>query len=134
MSYKLRDQRFAVYRNIHKDAWSLQATKPKRRVIAHPLLVLLKDVKFSVGPAGRARVIREGRKNVHARAYGTMVGVNFGALSFNTRPGSRKKRQVAYNPYNNATFVFVDDGSPCHTAAFALFDGRGKVWVIGGEA
>lgn len=62
--------RVHVYWNIHKKCWSI---KHKGKVIKHADKVSLADCTFHVQPAGRARVLREKRKNVHAYICGTLV-------------------------------------------------------------
>jgi len=59
-----------IYRNLRDKCWSIRSLKT-RRVIGYASSIALDDVTFSVSEAGRQRVIREGRKNVHAGAIGT---------------------------------------------------------------
>lgn len=109
-----------VYFNLHKKVWSVKALegRNKGRVIAHADKVLLRDVTFKVSEAGRQRVIREGRKNVHAGAVGTLEAFT-GELK-NNMPwwhqvwGSEDHAyakyarnhgvQVSYNPYLCGSF------------------------------
>lgn len=87
-----------VYWNLHKHIWSL---RQKGKVVAHMGTVVLSDVTFRVQPAGRERVRREGKKNVHAFAQG------------NYEPASSYRdhkvgRRITYNPYKHDTFVYAD--------------------------
>lgn len=61
-----------VYRNLHKNCWSVQSKNEKGSwiVTAHKESVFLRGVTFKVSQAGYERVLREGRKNVHAYVYG----------------------------------------------------------------
>lgn len=70
----------------------------KGKVILHLSDFVLKDVTFKVSEAGRQRVIREKRKNVHAGVVGNLIDecIMSDAVS------------VTYNPYKNSTFVKVD--------------------------
>lgn len=93
--------RVFVYWNLHKGKWSVKAMEGenKGRVIARVDGIALKNASFRVSRAGRERVIREQRKNVHAGVVGKlMVGEDF----FGTT-------QVTYNPYKYTTFVNKDN-------------------------
>lgn len=55
-----------VYFNLHRRLWSLRS-RETGRVVGHARAVIAAaPVSFVVQPAGRARAIREGQKNVHA--------------------------------------------------------------------
>ena len=61
-----------VYKNLHKNTWSIRDRKTGR-VVSHQDEVNVLDAKFVVQPAGRQRVLQEGRKNVHAFVRGTLA-------------------------------------------------------------
>lgn len=89
-----------VYRNLHKKCYSVQYN---RKVVSHEDNLLLFLPKFKVSEAGRQRVIREKRKNVHAVVEGTAipwVQVGFDPDRFD---------KVMYNPYKYATFVRLSE-------------------------
>jgi hypothetical protein len=89
--------RVFVYWNLHKGLWSVKAMEgeSKGKVIARVAGLALKDAHFKVSRAGRERVIREQRKNVHAGVVGEwMEGEDFLGTE-----------QVTYNPYKYTTFV-----------------------------
>ena len=93
--------RVFVYWNLHKRLWSVKAMQGenKGRVIAHVKGLALKDATFKVSRAGRERVLREQRKNVHAGVVGELLqGKDF----FGTT-------RVTYNPYKYTTFVKADN-------------------------
>jgi len=90
--------RVEIYFNLHKKVFSM---RHKGIVIAHVRQATLKDVSYVVQPAGRARVLREGKKNVHAFARGELIER---IPLFNYRGNIAK-----YNPYKAATFVDKDD-------------------------
>ncbi len=93
--------RVFVYWNLHKGKWSVKAMEGenKGRVIARVDGIALKNASFRVSRAGRERVIREQRKNVHAGVVGEWIqGEDF----FGTA-------RVTYNPYKYETFVLADD-------------------------
>lgn len=77
----------------------------KGRVIAHRDQALLFDAKFKVSEAGRQRVLKEKRKNVHAGVVGDWIDsssdyVTIDAVAIN---GSA----ITYNPYKYSTFVHL---------------------------
>lgn len=92
----------SVYFNLHKRLFSIRAEEgPKKgRVIGHSSFVLLRGATFKVSEAGRQRVLRERRKNVHAVVKGELVA---------SQPGEGKwadlytvqmnGEDVTYNPY-----------------------------------
>ena len=89
-----------VYFNLHKKLFSVRALEGsnKGKVIAHMESLALDNPKLKVSKAGRERVIREGRKNVHAGVVG----------DFTTHLLSSDKiawEQVRYNPYLFDSFV-----------------------------
>lgn len=89
-----------VYWNLHKKCWSVRAEEGPRKgkVIGHRNYVYLEHVSFKVSEAGRQRVIREKRKNVHAGAVGYEL----------SRPDSfylKQQTEVTYNPYKYKNFV-----------------------------
>lgn len=111
-----------VYKNIRRKDWSVKALEgpDKGRVIGHEVVVALRDVEFRVGEAGRRRVLREQRKNVHAGAVGQLVNAQTQAI-----PGEI----VSYNPYRGASFYRVADGSDIAAADSVLFGNNGKVYA-----
>lgn len=111
-----------VYWNLRKKTWSVRALDgpDKGRVIFHSAHVLLSDAQGKVSQAGRLRVIRERRKNVHAGLVGHLAGLsrheNFTGLKIN------------YNPYKHEGYVFADDETPYKGSSWAFLD-TGKVLV-----
>lgn len=68
----------SVYFNLHKRVFSVLAMEgpAKGRVIAHAEKVGLQDVTQKVQEGGRQRVIKEGKKNVHAFINGDLVAID----------------------------------------------------------
>lgn len=66
--------RVEIYWNLHLNLFSVRALegRAKGKVIAHARDVLVRDPQFVVQKAGRERVLREGRKNVHAFVRGQL--------------------------------------------------------------
>lgn len=100
-----------IYFNLHHRVFSVRALEgPHRgRVVAHAAAVTLTDAAFVVQPAGRARVLAEGRKNVHAFVRGHWGAVPAECVG--------APRSVTYNPYRDASFVALPDRTPVRSAA-----------------
>lgn len=91
------DKRLYIYWNLHKKTWSVRQSG---KIVGHSDLIFLKDCRFLVGKAGRERVRREKKKNVHA-------GVS-GYLAMNAefhRQQVDRDCWVTYNPYKHDTFI-----------------------------
>lgn len=109
--------RVFVYYNLHRKLWSVKALEGenKGRVIAHSHYVLLADATGKVSEAGRQRVLREKRKNVHAGITGTLAGLDAEALRGlgDITHGQRGWfSQITYNPYKYESFVHIKDERP----------------------
>ena len=116
--------RVQVYYNLQKRCLSI---RHRGRVIKHSKSVILRDASFRVQPAGRERVLREKRKNVHAYVSGELME-DF----WFTEPSSRifkKKQVVTYNPYKYKTFVEESTGEPVKEAEHVLI--RDKIIIVG---
>jgi hypothetical protein len=93
-------KRVQVYKNLHTGTWSVRQGGV---VISHPLELALRDCRLLVQPAGRARVLREQRKNVHAYISGYIVPM---AEARKTHA----HEQVSYNPYKTGYFTDLRGG------------------------
>lgn len=105
--------RVEVYFNLHKKVFSVRQCSTGR-VILHANRVHIRDPKFVVRKAGRERVLREGKKNVHAFVRGEATHFD------DFDPDYDGYKLVTYNPYRFDTFVDTHDMSPVHTAKRAL--------------
>ncbi len=134
--------RVFVYFNLHRKCWSVKALEgPARgRVVAHASAVALLGCSFKVSEAGRQRVIREQRKNVHAGIVGDLDGF-VGDLTDTGRSSLARYFErscvaaiaplegdrapaVTYNPFKAPTFVRKDNGEPIRRAACVTLNGR----------
>ena len=116
--------RVAVHWNFHKNLFSVVEGT---RVSEHAETVSLEDVRFCVGPKGRARVLREKVKNVHARLRGVRATVV---------PSTRGWRRVGYDPYRWSSFVTLSDQRPIAGAeqvVGVVVDGRARLYARGLE-
>ena len=97
--------RVRCYFNLHKRLFSVQTKTDKGwRVWRHLDDVCLTNVVFKVSEAGRQRVIREHKKNVHAFIEGDLHG-NCG---FNP---SGESHEITYNPYKHPQFYSKNENS-----------------------
>jgi hypothetical protein len=137
-----------VYRNLNNGVWSVKSLLGSTygRVIMHATDVLLVKPEFKVSEAGRQRVLREGRKNVHAGVVGDLIMAygyqrqydifgttieaahNLVALEY----GDEVKGLVTYNPYKYSSFVYKDNEQPVGLigGAKVLLDSDFKVSII----
>jgi hypothetical protein len=123
--------RVFVYFNLHRKCLSVKALEGERkgRVIAHADMVVLDNVTFKVSEAGRQRVIREQRKNVHAGVVGELesMGINTTMLNIAEALYSPLK----YNPYKFDSFVHAVNETPVRNAKRAIIasrNGRGAIF------
>jgi len=103
-----------VYFNLHRKCFSIKALEGpnKGRVIDHRSGVLLFDCTFKVSEAGRQRVLRERKKNVHAGVVGFLFDDAVdGTYDHVLRYGSA----ITYNPYKYDSFVHLYGEHPCKT-------------------
>ena len=110
-----------IYWNLHRGLWSVRDRR-QERVILHQQSLVANDVSFIVQPAGRAKVIATGRKNVHAfvRASSIILTEEFEM--------SEKNIRIRYNPHKWA--LFVDDNfEPIYSADHVILTKDGKCYV-----
>ena len=110
-----------MYWNLHRERWSVRL---RGRVVAHPTHLILERVLFRVSEAGRQRVLRERRKNVHAGAVGVVVGVGC-----EERPVGVRGVRVTYNPYRGPGFYCAETGEPVTDAPLAYLEPGRRVTV-----
>lgn len=117
--------RVEVYWNLHQHCFSVRSLEgdTKGRVIAHLPSFRLADATFTVQPAGRAKVLREKRKNVHAFVRG----------KWQQSVPNIIRLAVQYNPYRFDTFVDGLRFEPVHAARFAVgatVEGKAHLSII----
>ena len=93
-----KDRPVYVYKNLHKDCWSVKQHGLVKAHIPQDEAIGLWDCYFHVDAKGRQKVLREKRKNVHAFVKGYLQD----AENVNT---DRPATEVTYNPYKYETFV-----------------------------
>lgn len=117
--------RVYVYWNLHKNLYSV---RQRGLVRLHAEHVQLRDVTFVVSEAGRQRVLREKRKNVHAGLRGEWAGLP------ETGWETRGWRKLAYDPYRFDCFVTATGHRPVEGAEQVMgciVDGRARVYARG---
>ena len=117
--------RVDVYKNLHLSAgrgpvYSVRDVG-SGRVVAHSGCVVLRDAEFRVSEAGRQRVLRERRKNVHAVVRGT--------LHTGPAPSDDLMASASYNPYTAGYFFDRATGGELAAAEWAVL-GNAGLWYI----
>lgn len=108
--------RVEVYRNLHTGLMSVR--EAHGRVLTHEHVVFIRSPRFVVQPAGREKVLREQRKNVHAFVRGELLGFQQGSLSgFDLYTDWNR---ATYNPYKYRTFVDKETETPLTETQFAV--------------
>lgn len=114
-----------VYYNRHKRCLSIQEKVDGAwRVARHAEQCIVKNAKFKVSEAGRQRVLKEQRKNVHA----VIVGEELNQITYSKVPNA----SVTYNPYKAKTFV-DERNNPIHEAEIVVIRGNKHGYVIFAE-
>ena len=116
--------RAEVYWTLHRDTYSVRRWRGK--VAYWPAMVTLLAGTFHVSAAGRARVLREQRKNVHAFVRGEV------APQQHLAPPAGAVR-VSYNPYRGGSFYRCDTGEPVtqHDGCVLLSEqGKARVYAV----
>jgi hypothetical protein len=118
------DKPVRVFKNLKHGCYSILQNG---RVRASARQVRLGDVEFRVREAGRQRMIREQRRNVHAFAVGKLLDFVHPDESrvLEDFPG----RSAIYNPYRFASFVDRETNDPVVHTPLAQFDERGVLYT-----
>jgi len=118
-----------IYRNLHNDTFSIRRNGKVVKHLLNWMTLHLQDVKFAVQPAGREKVRREGKKNVHAFIRGTVIKAEDYKFSETFK---EKCTQIAqYNPYKFDTFVtqaWSSNPPAIHRASLVTLN-QGTVYV-----
>lgn len=114
-----------VFKNLRHGCYSIM----QRGVVrASARQVRLRDVEFRVREAGRQRMLREQRRNVHAFAVGRLVDF--------VHPGDTRDmepmvgRGAFYDPWRFASFVDSDTEAPVTAVKVAQFDEDGVTYSL----
>ena len=129
-----------VYFNLHRKVWSIKALEGehKGRVIAHSSMVEMSDCTLKVSEAGRQRVLRDKRKNVHAGVVGIVrtigeqqnkqqqasLRMESASIAYGRHP---IYSPISYNPYKYSTFVQLSTGEPVTAAPWVFLNANLRV-------
>ena len=112
-----------VYRNLHKKCFSVRQNGRVVEYINDEYQAAeLHNVTFAVQPAGRAKVLKEKKKNVHAFVRGDLNSL------YKTQTWDQM-REVKYNPYKMDSFYYVNTEEPVKYADKVLIQ-YGKVFIV----
>lgn len=114
------NERVKVYRNTNRGCWSILGTDNK--LLLHADALVLKDCKFTVQPAGRERVVPEGKKNVHAFVTGVIVPIIW------HHQFREKLERVIYNPIRYDHFIVESDQTEISKSKCCLFNNDGRLY------
>ena len=105
------NKRVFVYFNLHRKLFSIRQSN---LIKGHAKQLFLHDVRYLVQPAGRAKVLKEQKKNVHAGLSGYLVErvPNVPDICFN----------VTYDPYKYETFVDCMYQKPIGWSEYAVLE------------
>lgn len=111
-----------IYYNFRKKIFSVQEkVNGSWKVTEYTNDIFLRNVEFKVSEAGRQRVLKDKRKNVHAFILGERFP--FIPKSFVYRD------EVSYNPYKGENFIVVSEQKPLDWAKYVAIVG-GKVIAL----
>ena len=113
-----RDKRVYVYFNLHKKCWSVRQSG---KIVDHTNQVLLRDCRYLVGQAGRKKVLKEKRKNVHAFVRGEWL-TNGSCLT-------SLPHKVSYNPYKFGHFYNSETEDAVTSAPLVILNEEGRVFT-----
>jgi len=119
-------RRVKVYFNLHTFKFSVKDAK-LNIVLFHCNGIVLNNVTYQVGKAGRDRVRQEGVKNVHAYVCGEIDSLNTRCFNFDNFT------QLYYRPEDVDNFVLKNDWSVnVWKSDFAVMDSK-KVFIEGAK-
>jgi len=123
-------ERVRIYWNFHKKTYSIQAKRKGRWVVVgYSDQFVVVDVSFVVSDAGWRRVLRSGRKNVHAFICGEWAGGDVADAT--ARIGAIAGYVVTYNPLRGP--AFRSQGAEINTSGVVVgrvFADVAIPWVI----
>ena len=114
-----------VHYNLNKHTFSITY---KNKLIAHADHIKLNDVEFRVRPGGRARVLEDKRKNVHAFVIGTLL--EYCKYPCESLPNETNNNIVTYDPYKYSSYVMKDTKEPIYNVGgVEMINLRNKIFI-----
>ncbi|MEM7404582.1 MAG: hypothetical protein AAF458_04775 [Pseudomonadota bacterium] len=114
-----------VFRNWKRGCYSIMQDGLVR---ASASAVRLDDVELLVRPSGRARMLKTGRKNVHAYAIGILI--DFVSVDERRELGEFEGRALFYDAHRFDAFVDRDDHTPLGWADQVQLDPTGAFYSV----
>ncbi len=114
-------QNIRIAYHFYKKCFSIRSCST-RKVIGYMERIVVRNAHFVVSPSGRARVLREKMKNIHAYVEG-----EFKYELQNADFSNVYMREVYYNPYFVATFVDKESLQPIYSASLVICE-EGRVY------
>ena len=108
-----------VYRNLHKDLFSIRDSK-SMKVIDYQPKVILEGCSFVIQESGRKRALRFKQRNVHAFIKGNLI---------ESISNIHDIREITYNYRLYDSFIYRDTLEPITKADIVLCE-YPKCWVI----
>lgn len=105
--------RVAVYRNLHRSAWSIRSMEGphKGKVAGYAQAVALTGCHMHVNPRAQLKIANGGARQVHAWIIGRLADV----VDLN------KPQRITYQPHHRAEFFVVSTGRAIWTAPAVVF-------------
>lgn len=119
----------SCYFNLHNHHWSMQQ---RGLVIGHAEQLMAEDCSFIVRPSGRKRVLKEGKKNVHAFAKSkhwqvTSLFERDDAFKFYESLGFV---DISYNPFKAGHFYVKKTGERVDHAGLVILFANKRVMAL----
>jgi len=115
----MNSAKYYIYRNLHTGGFSVRY---RGRVIDRLSIFTAQNVTFKVNESGRQRVVKDGRKNVHA----FVVADRYKGL-INKGCELDNLTKITYNPYIDTQFKYRT--SEIHSAEEVVFK-DGKCFLV----
>ena len=100
-----------VYRNLHTGLWSIKDRRTGLVVEHAPVVVSCLHLAFAVQPAGHAKVVESGQKNVHAFVRGDWLTAYHDPAHWRALVAALDLIDVSYNPFRGPSFYRKDTGA-----------------------
>jgi hypothetical protein len=120
------DSPVEIYRNLHGCGLKKYSIRQNGLVVGHTNQIMLRDAVFKVSKAGKLRVRKEKRKNVHALIVGTIC--ENGGMGTTAADKQGLSAKITYNPYEDDSFMcknLTTNPFPVHGAVCIILNSSG---------
>jgi len=118
-----------VFKNPVRDCYTIMQGF---KVLASARQVRLRDATFTVRETGRQKMLREGKRTVHAWINGLLVDYTHDDEARNL--ARLDGRRVGYNPHRAGNFMDRDNDTPVTEASLVQLDETGVHYCQGEPA